>query len=283
MAICPFASWEPLSRTSPAMTPSCVVVHSNAGTSGDLHGWWESNPDGLMSHFQIGIDGQLWQYVDTEHQAYANVEANAYGISIESANNPEHTAQPGFDSDRWQGAQLASLVRLLQWIGLAHPQIPMAWCTDGVHGIGAHDEFAQWTTPGHQCPGAARTAQLRDEIIPSLSRPAPLPTEDDDMPSVSLQPGQAAGIVIPAAYKRPRLRVSMNSAAKTHGAKARIVIFGPDSKPRPSSSHAPKDAWHVWIPNGCRVLDQLADGDLSVDIALDKAAGGALAVLVEDS
>jgi hypothetical protein len=103
------------------------------------------------------------------------------------------------------------------------------------------------------------------------------------MPSISLQPGQSGGIVIPAAYRRPRLRVSMNSAAKTHGAKARVVIFGPDNKPRPSAAHAPKDPWHVWIPNGSRVLDQLADGDLSIDVALDKGAGGSLAVLVEDA
>ena len=185
MAVCPFASWEPLSRTSPAMDPTLVVVHSNAGTSGDLHGWWEANPDGLMSHFPIGIGGELWQYVDTGRQAYANVEANGYGISIESANNPGHTAMPGFDSDRWQGAQLATLVRLLRWIGITHPKIPMRWCTDGRTGIGAHDEFPQWTTPGHQCPGAARAAQLRDEIVPSLGHGAPPPSapiqEDDDM------------------------------------------------------------------------------------------------------
>jgi len=184
MAICPFAVWEPLSRSTPSMDPTCVVVHSNAGTSGDLHGWWESNPDGLMSHFQIGIDGTIWQYVDTTREAYANVDANRYGISIETANNPGFGAMPAFDQDRWQGAQLASLVRLIQWIGLTHPSIPMAWCTDGRHGIGAHDEFAYWTTPGHQCPGAARATQLRDEIVPSLSRPAPsapVPEEDDDM------------------------------------------------------------------------------------------------------
>ena len=181
MAVCPFASWEPLSRTSPAMDPTLVVVHSNAGTSGDLHGWWESNPDGLMSHFQIGINGELWQYVDTGRQAYANVEANGYGISIESANNPGHTAMPGFDTDRWQGAQLATLTRLLRWIGITHPQIPMRWCTDGRTGIGAHDEFPQWTTPGHQCPGAARAAQLRDEIVPSLGPAPSAPIQEDDM------------------------------------------------------------------------------------------------------
>lgn len=178
MAWCPFAIRRDLNRTSPPLDgPTAAVLHSNAGPSGDLLGWWESNPEGLMSHFQVGIDGTLWQYVDTTRQAYANVAANAFAVSFETANHRDAV----FDADPWSPPQMATLTRALDWLCTVHPTIPRALCTDARHGIGWHEQHPSWTTPGHHCPGTYRVRQLTESLIPSLTQ------EDIDMTADELR------------------------------------------------------------------------------------------------
>lgn len=180
MAICPFARWEPIPANSnqPHITPTAVVVHSNAAQSGDLHDWWVSNRDGLESHFQIDWYGVIYQYVDTAVRADANVDANGYGVSIETANSPtlqaalnagDNTAvQRQFDTDKWSPQQVTSLVRLIGWICDTH-SIPKQVCADGRHGVGWHEQYANWTTPGHHCPGVNRVAQFKTVIMPAVA------------------------------------------------------------------------------------------------------------------
>lgn len=167
----PRAIWRPVPRALYAapITPTAAILHSNAGSSGDLYGWW-TNPAarGLYSHFQVTLDGTVYQYGSIYRRAPANVAANAYAVSIETANNPGHGTFPGFDTDVWSGAQRAAIIDLLDWLA-AEAGIERAACVDGRHGIGGHDWYDAWRTTGHVCPGARRNAQIRSDIIPAVA------------------------------------------------------------------------------------------------------------------
>ena len=214
MARCPFAVWKPIwTKTASArpITPTAAVVHSDAGYVTSLQGWW-LNPGsgGLSCHFHVGWDGSIEQYVDTDRAGIANVEANDYGISIECSNSPSWQ-QVTFARDAYSPAQVAAITRLLGWICDTHLTVPRRVCTDGRHGLGWHDQYPQWTTRGHVCPGAARVEALRTRIFPAVidtrvsateTTQAAAPTiiqEDDDMTAYTLtiQPGQGASIPIP--------------------------------------------------------------------------------------
>lgn len=171
MPVCPFAKWEPLNRTSPAMPapPTCGITHSNAANSDDLLGWWDSNPDGLMSTAQCNWEGQLYQYVDTLNEAFANVAANVYAGSLEVANSPDYQAgKVAFDDDDYSPEQVKSIIAWWVWYCSVHLTVARELCTDGRNGLGAHDWFSYWTTPGHVCPGALRSKRLREDIYPAV-------------------------------------------------------------------------------------------------------------------
>lgn len=177
MSICPFAKVEllPGNATQGHMTPTATVWHSAAPGGDDLYGWWMNpNSGGLNCHFYINSKGELMQYIDTNVRAFANVQANAYGISVETQNNPNNQ----FDADPWTDAQIAMAIKLQDWICEEHSTVPKQLCTDGVHGIGWHEQYPEWTTPGHHCPGTDRVDQLQHVIIPAVIS-GQVPGEDE--------------------------------------------------------------------------------------------------------
>lgn len=212
MAWHPRAIRKPLPPSQP-MVPTAGITHSDAGYVDSLYGWW-TNPasGGLSCHFHVAWDGTLEQYVDTRQRAYANVEANAYGLSAECSNSPAYRdGRVSFDDDAYSPAQIVTLIDLWKWVLEAEPTVRAEVCRDGVHGLGWHNQYPQWTTPGHVCPGAARIETLRTRIFPAVidtrvsatettqtAAPAII-QEDDDMTAYTLtiQPGQGASIPIP--------------------------------------------------------------------------------------
>lgn len=149
----PLAVYRPVPQVSYTVKidPTVVVCHSNAGSSGDLYGWWiDPRSQGLYSHFQVDLAGTVYQYCPIFQRAPANVEANAWGVSIETANNYGHGTFPGFHTDQWTGKQRAAIIALIRWI-VDEAHIRKVVCTDGRHGIGGHDWFSSWTTSGHVC------------------------------------------------------------------------------------------------------------------------------------
>lgn len=207
MAWHPRAVHRPLPRTSPPMTPTAGITHSDAGYVESLYGWW-TNPasGGLSCHAHVSWDGVLEQYIDTEREACANVEANAYGISVEVSNSPDYRdGKVSFDGDPYSPAQIAALVDWWTWALTTHKTIPPEKCADGRRGLGWHDQYPQWTTPGHVCPGRRRIEQLQTDIWPQVFRaighapaPAPVPQEDD-MPAFAIMeiPADGAPHVVP--------------------------------------------------------------------------------------
>lgn len=204
----------PASLYAASITPTAVVLHSNAGSGGDLYGWW-TNPaaGGLYSHFQAPLDGSVYQYGNIFRRAPANVRANAFGVSIETANNPGHSTFPAFDADTWSEPQRQAIIDLIDWI-CSVTGIPRRVCVDGHTGIGGHDWFSSWTTPGHLCPGKARSTQTRGDIIPTV---AGHPTVEDDM---TLSPEQAKQLAAAASDAHTAALQSPKAALYAAGARA---------------------------------------------------------------
>lgn len=237
MAVCPFATWKPIgAKTTGAapMTPTAVIDHSDAGYVQSLQGWWLNPQSGPLScHFHIAWDGTIEQYADTNRRAIANVEANAYGISIEFSNSPAYRDnQVSFDQDVYSPAQIASAIRLHNWLAETHPTIPRQLCTDGVHGFGWHDKFPRWTTTGHVCPGSRRVSQLQAEIYPATFAPT---AEDDDMTPDQITQAtdtndqahkaalQSAG-ALAEAKKAALLAAAANARAEANSAKLDAIL-----------------------------------------------------------
>jgi hypothetical protein len=181
--ICPFASWRPLpeATSQPAITPRVVIFHTMVGSLAGTERHFRDQT-GIESHFGVGgptdgpdLDGTLWQWMDLDRQADANLNANSFAISVETSD--------GGDPDRpWSDRQLATLVRLGNWLadhyGIPRRQCP-AWDRSG---FGWHVMFGApgpWTPVAKTCPGPVRIRQLREVVFPAVFAGTQL---EDDMP-----------------------------------------------------------------------------------------------------
>lgn len=165
MSWCPFAKkmeLQPESDAQAAINPTQFIVHSLAApwTIERTYEYWRDSTN-LESHFGLGYDGRLCQYIGTNTRADANAQANSRAISLESAANLSN-------SDPWTNAQLDTLVRVLDWAAKEHG-IPRRKCRSWTDpGFGYHKMFPEWSTGGTACPGAARTEQFNKIVIPRL-------------------------------------------------------------------------------------------------------------------
>lgn len=158
---------QPESDNQAAIRPTQLIYHSIAAPWTPLrtYEYWRDSTN-LESHFGLGYDGVLAQYIGTETKADANYRANLRpdgtgAISMESASNDNH-------SDPWTAAQVETLIRLGVW---AHHQhgIPLRICRSAADpGYGYHRLHADWAISGTDCPGDARVKQFREVIFPAI-------------------------------------------------------------------------------------------------------------------
>ncbi|MCX4752885.1 peptidoglycan recognition protein family protein [Kitasatospora purpeofusca] len=188
---------QPESDDQPAITPTQMIFHSVAApwTPRRMYDYWHDSTN-LESHFGVGYDGRVGQFVGTETRADANMHANRRAdgtgaVSVETASDDHHT-------DPWTSLQLAALIALGAWLARRHG-IPVRVCpTWDAPGFGYHRMFPQWSQGGTACPGDARARQFHDIVLPGIAQavkagqppapstptaPAPAPTiPEDDMP-----------------------------------------------------------------------------------------------------
>lgn len=166
MALCNFATLKllPENKTQPRIAPRIAIVHSAAGR-GSLYNFWLKGSS-LECHFWVSEKGVIEQYMDTQVRADANYKANDFAISIETESSPSAT-------ERWTPAQAAALVKLIDWICKTHGiprEMTKTW--DG-RGLGYHIQFGSpgaWTPVNKSCPGPARIAQFKVEIVPAVAK-----------------------------------------------------------------------------------------------------------------
>jgi hypothetical protein len=158
---------QPESDGQAAIRPTQVILHSLAApwTARRTYEFWRDSSS-LESHFGLGFEGDLAQYIGTETRADANAAANRRpdgtgAVSIETASNLHHGV----------------------WLH-QHHGIPLRICrTHDDPGFGYHRLHSQWAASGTACPGDARVKQFREVVFPGIVRAAgqSTPIEEDDM------------------------------------------------------------------------------------------------------
>ncbi len=165
MAKCPFALQKiiPAGSNDPPIVPRVAILHTAVTNADSLYDYFNGPSGGVESHFYIRNDGTIEQYRDTEFQADANLMANDFAVSIETA---------GFASDDWNSAQMIAIKKLLVWLHEEH-DIPLRkilqW--DG-SGVGYHVLFGApgpWTPVAKSCPGANRIKQFSENLVPWMA------------------------------------------------------------------------------------------------------------------
>lgn len=161
--IWPDANYQPLpeATTQSKITPRVCIWHTNAAPH---YTPWKSLWNYLFrkdvvgeSHFQNDW-GEMIQFMPLNVRADCNAKANAFAISVESADYGYLTLQttPWNEGQVERAAHLAAYLKVHYGIPL---EIAKTW--DG-HGHGPHNLFPEWSIyKGKTCPGAARTAQIQ--------------------------------------------------------------------------------------------------------------------------
>ncbi|MFD7738424.1 peptidoglycan-binding protein [Streptomyces sp. MJM8645] len=186
---------QPESDAQPAIVPTQFILHSIAAewSPRRIYEFWRDSTN-LESHFGLGYDGAIAQFIGTQTRADANAAANRRSdgtgaVSIETESNSQHT-------DPWTDQQIEQLVALGVWLHREHG-IPLRICRSADDpGYGYHGLFRSWSTSGTACPGDARIEQFRTVVIPSIvarANGAPDPTTPTPPP-----PPEPAG---PARYR----------------------------------------------------------------------------------
>ncbi|MGW1546666.1 peptidoglycan recognition protein family protein [Streptomyces sp. NPDC002346] len=177
---------QPESDSQPAIRPTQFILHSIAApwTANRVYEYWRDSTN-LESHFGLGYEGDLAQFIGTETRAdstaAANLRADGTGaVSLESASNLQAT-------DPWTDAQVEEIIRLGVWLHQTH-DIPLRICRNANDpGYGYHRQFSAWNPNGHSCPGPARVRQFHDVIFPGIVARATsaTPPEEDPMAGIT--------------------------------------------------------------------------------------------------
>ncbi|WP_405554354.1 N-acetylmuramoyl-L-alanine amidase [Streptomyces sp. NBC_01171] len=158
---------QPESDQQPAIKPTQFILHSIVApwTPQRTYEYWRDSTN-LESHFGLGYDGSLGQFIGTQTRADANGPANRRpdgtgAVSLESASNLQA-------SDPWTAAQVEAIVRLGVWLHQTHG-IPLRICRSADDpGYGYHRLHTAWNPDAHSCPGDARVKQFHEVVFPAI-------------------------------------------------------------------------------------------------------------------
>jgi len=148
----------PPGSNDPAIRPRLAILHVAVSNADSLHDYFNGPSKGVESHFYVRFDGTVEQYRSIYFQADANLDANDFAVSIETA---------GMGSGEWTAAQLKAIKALLLWLH-REAGIPLHRCQtwDGA-GVGYHVMFgapSHWTPSSKTCPGPDRIKQFNSTL-----------------------------------------------------------------------------------------------------------------------
>ncbi|MER5461683.1 N-acetylmuramoyl-L-alanine amidase [Streptomyces sp. NPDC002668] len=224
---------QPESDSQQAIRPTQFILHSIAApwTAKRVYEYWRDSTN-LESHFGLGYQGDLAQFIGTQTRADAQGPANLRSdgtgaVSLESASNLGAT-------DPWTPEQLEQIILLGVWLHHEHG-IPLRICrTADDPGYGYHRMHTAWNPNGHSCPGDARVKQFKDVVFPAIvarasgtapqTSPEPAPAEDPmDFTSlactkpVTIPAGQSTKVYWDAEYQ---------DGADDHVAGGKVILSG---------------------------------------------------------
>jgi hypothetical protein len=154
-----------------------LVLHIMEGSITSADNWFRDPKSQASAHFGNAKDGRLWQWVDTDDKAWAEVAGNPRWLSIENEGIAPTSLTP---------QQLENVAELLAWMHTTYG-VPLQVTDDpngeglGWHGMGG----AAWG--GHfGCPGepikaqrAAIVARAEQIVVPKPAPPKPPPPSAD--------------------------------------------------------------------------------------------------------
>jgi N-acetylmuramoyl-L-alanine amidase len=117
-----------------------VVLHIMEGTLDGTDAWFHNPQAQASSHFGVGKDGRVYQWVDTSDRAWAQAAGNQSYLSVECE---------GYHGDLLTDPQVAAVAGIVAWSGIPlvvidHP---------GLAGLGWHG-MGGYAWGGHfDCPG----------------------------------------------------------------------------------------------------------------------------------
>jgi hypothetical protein len=143
-----------------------LVLHIMQGTLAGTDTWFHNPAARVSSHFGVGTDGTVYQWVDTQDMAWAEAAGNPVGISIEHEGSVPDALTP---------QQVSADSAILAWVHQTHG-IPLQVTDDAVAGSGVcgHSTGAlqHWGHPN--CPGQAILDQ-RQQIVDGATQLLSLP------------------------------------------------------------------------------------------------------------
>lgn len=180
-------------------------LHVAVAEWSSLHSYFnvKGRPD---SHFYVRKDGTVEQYVDTDFQAYADLDGNDATISVETQGGVTNP-----NGEPWTGAQVEALAKLYAWAVRTHG-IPVKMASDSKiastshglswHRLGVDGNFPALPSPlagrlqrgggmhysesaGKVCPGDAKIRQVPAVFTRALNflEPPTPPAPADPPPS----------------------------------------------------------------------------------------------------
>ena len=160
MALYPAAKVRLLSDADkePSIHPTCVIYHTAVSTGASLYAYFNRSDVNVESHFYVpkSWDLAVEQYQNTNRQADAQFDGNAYAISVESWDNADPDHVP------WNDSQIERHARIAAWAHITHGiELTKAYMKNNVaYGIGYHAQFYVWNKTNHSCPGPVRIPQM---------------------------------------------------------------------------------------------------------------------------
>ncbi len=191
------AHWRPLaadpSHQGPMTRHDGIVLHTMVGSLESTDNLFRAaGYSGTESHFGVGADGTVYQWVDTARRADAHLEGTWRLLSIETADTgAPFAAWTGSNVPAWTEAQLDAIAGIIAWAAAEHdfPIEPLPDSRPERRGVGWHRQGCdpwrctggeRWSeSTGKVCPGDRRIAQVPEVLRRARSGRAGV----DDLPS----------------------------------------------------------------------------------------------------
>ena len=159
----PGAQWRPIPWNFSAGTadPNRLdITHVMQGSLWGTDNWFRNRAAGASSHFGVGYDGTVLQWVDCNMMAWHACGANGFSIGVETE---------GLSGQPFTTRQIRACAGILHWAWNEYPSISK-WLNTRPSGSGlSYHGLGGYAWCGHpSCPGGARVRQLPQ--ILSLAR-----------------------------------------------------------------------------------------------------------------
>lgn len=159
--------WLPTTNYSPWRpgNPVAIVIHTEAGTQEATAQWFHNPASQVSAHYAVGLDGQLLQFVDLEHQAWANgiLEAGNRWQQLGLPGNPNGWTVSIETEDRGDPNQE---VTAKQYVGVVSACRLALARYPGIQWLVSHRDISPRSRPA--CPGARWWASGRMEALCAL-------------------------------------------------------------------------------------------------------------------